>query len=66
MIQPANLADQLLKLEQQLIAYQEFHKDELAGLWRVFVCAQISSHCPREAYQRTHLGGMGEQRTETE
>ena len=35
MIQPANLAGRLLKLEQQLKAYQKLHEDELAELWRV-------------------------------
>jgi hypothetical protein len=34
MDQPANLACQVLKLEQQLEAYQKLHAEELGELWR--------------------------------
>jgi hypothetical protein len=32
---PENLASKLLKLEQQLMAYQKLHEDEMSELWRV-------------------------------
>lgn len=35
MTQLNDLASRLLKFEQQLIAYQKLHTDELAELWRV-------------------------------
>jgi diadenosine tetraphosphate (Ap4A) HIT family hydrolase len=35
MAQPADLAYQVLKLEQQLEAYQKLHAEELGELWRV-------------------------------
>lgn len=34
MIQPAELAGQLLRFEQQLNAYQKLHEDELKELWQ--------------------------------
>lgn len=35
MAQPADLACQVLKLEQQLEAYQKLHAEELSELWRL-------------------------------
>lgn len=35
MAQPTDLACQVLKLEQQLEAYQKLHAEELSELWRI-------------------------------
>lgn len=45
--QPENLAYKLLKLEQQLIAYQKLHEDEMGELWRVLnTCKrEIAAQC---------------------
>jgi hypothetical protein len=34
MVPPLNIANQLLNIEQRLIAYQTLHKSELEELWK--------------------------------
>ncbi|MFQ5856442.1 MAG: hypothetical protein ACE5LU_12440 [Anaerolineae bacterium] len=52
--QQAELARRLLRLEQQLLAYEKLHADELAELWRTLneckreITAALLNHRPDE------------------
>ncbi len=66
MIQPANLAGRLLRLEQQLKAYQKLHEDELAELWRVLNECKLTVAALEEYTDEPIPAKVGGQRTETE
>lgn len=64
MAQPTDLAFQVLKLEQQLEAYQKLHAEELGELWRILneckrTLADWAETVPDGARSRGGLTGEG-------